>query len=354
MPPTSDVPVDEPELDEIPVDEPELDEVPPANLAGDLHTTATSVETDPPEAEEVVDDVVDDEPVSVLEAQGVPPAPPGPGFVAGQVYTPAPEFSPAPGTAGPFVPAPVVEPALHAPARKALALTALIVGIVAFLAGWVPFLGVALGLTAVVFGIVALVRRQSKGLAITGLALGAVAVVFSTIMSIAAIAVAANYDAFVEGFEEGLGGTGQSQEPTEATDDGSADEAEALPELTDFAALDDAGFAALLADPNGHAGETYVLYGEVQQLDENTGACSALVTIDDGQQASWEGYAVTAWAFAESGDTVCPEFDALGELSHVKAWITVLGTTSTEFDDGTVEDLLTLSVRQVETLPALP
>ena len=54
---------------------------------------------------------------------------------------------------------------------KGLAITALIVGAVAFLLGLVPVVGIILGLTGVVFGIIALVKKQSKGLAITGLAL---------------------------------------------------------------------------------------------------------------------------------------------------------------------------------------
>ncbi|WP_208544590.1 DUF4190 domain-containing protein [Rathayibacter sp. VKM Ac-2759] len=56
-----------------------------------------------------------------------------------------------------------------------LALFALILGILAFLTGLVPGLGLILAIAAVGLGIFALVKRQPKGWAITGLALGSIA-----------------------------------------------------------------------------------------------------------------------------------------------------------------------------------
>ena len=70
------------------------------------------------------------------------------------------------------------------PTPKGLAITALVVGIIAFLTGLVPVLGFILGAVAVVFGIIALVKKQSKGMAITGLALGAVALITSLIVTV--------------------------------------------------------------------------------------------------------------------------------------------------------------------------
>lgn len=79
-----------------------------------------------------------------------------------------------------------------APAQgKGLAIAALVVGIVAFLTGLVPFLGLILGLAAVVLGVIALVKRQPKGLAITGTALGAVALIVSLIATLVAGALTA-------------------------------------------------------------------------------------------------------------------------------------------------------------------
>jgi len=307
------------------------DEAVPAPLLTDTHTTATAVL--PPE------------PLSETpEASRADPSPSGAGF--------------EPPLADAFAAAPPID---ASPPRKGLALAALILGIAAFLAGWVPILGIALGVTAVVLGTLALVRRQTKGFAITGIALGAVGLLASIVVSVVAFAVLTNYDAFVEGVEQGTEIASPPSAPAEeaATEDGAAapaDEGPAaeLPALSAFVPLDDAGFAALVADPNAAYGATHVLYGEIQQLDESTGPCSALMTVDDAQQASWEGYAVTAWILAESGETVCPEFAGLAPLGHVKVWATVLGTSATEFDDGTVADVLTLGVRQYEALPPLP
>lgn len=72
------------------------------------------------------------------------------------------------------------------PAKPAngLGLTALIVGIGAFVFGWVPVLGFILGGAAIVFGILALVKKQSKGMGITGIVLGVIAVITCLIVTI--------------------------------------------------------------------------------------------------------------------------------------------------------------------------
>ncbi len=68
--------------------------------------------------------------------------------------------------------------------KVGFAVTALAVGIAAFLLGWAPYLGIVVGVVAVVFAILALVRKQPGGMAYTGLALGAVATIFSLIVTI--------------------------------------------------------------------------------------------------------------------------------------------------------------------------
>lgn len=99
-----------------------------------------------------------------------PPPPPPPAAAA----PPAPPASPAP---------PSLTPAEPSGPPKGLAIAALAVGIFAFLSGWVPFWGLVIGLAAVILGAIALVKRQPKGLAATGLALGAVATIVSIITS---------------------------------------------------------------------------------------------------------------------------------------------------------------------------
>jgi hypothetical protein len=65
---------------------------------------------------------------------------------------------------------------------KGFAIAALILGIAAFLLGWVPFLGFFMGALAIVFAILSLIRKQPKGLNITGLVLGVVGAATSTLV----------------------------------------------------------------------------------------------------------------------------------------------------------------------------
>ncbi|NKX52950.1 DUF4190 domain-containing protein [Arthrobacter sp. E918] len=67
-----------------------------------------------------------------------------------------------------------------------LAITALVLGIVAFFVAEIPVIGIVsflLGPAAIVFGIIALRRKQRKALAVTGLVLGAVAVVVAAVVT---------------------------------------------------------------------------------------------------------------------------------------------------------------------------
>ena len=73
-----------------------------------------------------------------------------------------------------------------------LALAALIVGIGAFLVGLVPVFGALVGVAAVVLGIIALRKRQSKGMAVAGIALGGVGALVSIVMTLGIGAVVNN------------------------------------------------------------------------------------------------------------------------------------------------------------------
>lgn len=330
-----------PESSDIP-GEPRLDEPAPSDVSADLHTTATVIDTTSPEPDESA--VVDLAPAEPDESVVAPTVVDGAEFAAPV----ASGFAPAPGIGEPFVAGP--PPAFGGPApivRKGLAVAALVTGIVAFVLGWLPVVGAAIGIAAVVLGIVALVRRQTKALSITGLALGAAAVVVSIVVTVVALGLVAA--SFAEAAEEAAQ---ESAAPVDEGSDEGSDEVEEVP-VEDYAALDDASFAAILDDPVAAFGAAHVVYGEVQQFDEMTGPCSALIAIDNAQQARWEEYTVISWAFG-SGETECPELDGLAEMAHVKLWVTVLGSITTEFDDGTVEDVLSLNVTKFEELAPLP
>lgn len=62
-----------------------------------------------------------------------------------------------------------------------LAIAAMVVGIVAFVSGWIPFWGFLAGAAAVVLGIIALKKPTGKGFSITGIITGGLAVLSSLI-----------------------------------------------------------------------------------------------------------------------------------------------------------------------------
>lgn len=70
--------------------------------------------------------------------------------------------------------------------RTGLSIASMVLGILAFLSCWIPFVSYAaviMALLAVIFGIVGL-RRSGRGMAITGLVLGGIALIASVLFSI--------------------------------------------------------------------------------------------------------------------------------------------------------------------------
>jgi hypothetical protein len=66
--------------------------------------------------------------------------------------------------------------------KQGLAVTALVLGIVGLVTGWIPVWGVIVGVFAILFGVIALAKKQSKGMAISGLVMGVVSIVMSAIV----------------------------------------------------------------------------------------------------------------------------------------------------------------------------
>ena len=67
-------------------------------------------------------------------------------------------------------PTPVITP--QQASTNGLSVAALVVGIVAFVSGWVPLWGVLVGVAALVLGILALKKTNGKGMAIAGIVTG--------------------------------------------------------------------------------------------------------------------------------------------------------------------------------------
>lgn len=135
---------------------------------------------------------VDQQPTTALPQPGGAPAPAAPQYAAAPPAAPLPpqqpqqpqQQFPQPAAGGPAPGAgyPGYAPAPRAP--KGLAITALVLGIVAvagaMIFGWIPFVGgvitIVVGIAALILGILAMQKRQPKGMALTGLILGGVGV----------------------------------------------------------------------------------------------------------------------------------------------------------------------------------
>lgn len=72
--------------------------------------------------------------------------------------------------------------------NNGLAIAAMVVGIAAVVFGWVPFLGLVLGIVAIVLGIIALKHKIGKGMSIAGIVTGAVATIWNLVVSFLIIA----------------------------------------------------------------------------------------------------------------------------------------------------------------------
>ena len=74
------------------------------------------------------------------------------------------------------------------------AIAALVVGIIGVLTGWLPAWGVAIGIAAIILGVIALAKKQSKGMAVSGLVMGVISIIESVIIIIVIVASANSFN----------------------------------------------------------------------------------------------------------------------------------------------------------------
>ncbi|MEJ7725759.1 MAG: DUF4190 domain-containing protein [Actinomycetes bacterium] len=97
--------------------------------------------------------------------------------------------------------------------RTGMAITSLVLGIIAFLLAWFPigsYLAVLLALLSVIFGIIAIRRPAGKGMAVAGLILGGLALVISIIASVVYTKIGAD---LIEITQQCIDETGTDQGP---------------------------------------------------------------------------------------------------------------------------------------------
>lgn len=132
-------------------------------------------------------------------------------------------------------PAPTPPPVAPMPEKKGLAITALVLGIVAILGSWIPFLSILsilIGFIGLVFGVIAIIlavsgKAAGKVMAIVGTALAVLSIVFGFISTGAGVAAVDNaIDEIEESAAEDIAGTDapaeDEAEVVEAAEDESA------------------------------------------------------------------------------------------------------------------------------------
>lgn len=247
--------------------------------------------------------------------------------------------------------APQASPSTTKP--KALALSALIVGIVAFLTGLLPVVGIVIGIAAIALGVLALVRKQSKGMSITGIILGAIAALVSVAMTIGLTAFTANLPRESATSAPAPSQSAEAIEPEPSPEPTTEAPPESTtPDLATFTETDDRNWALIAKDPDAHVGTNLILYGSIMQFDSATGRCAMLIDTAATQKEMSYDYAQSVMAVAGDWETECPVFDPLVEDDHVKIWATVVQSFSYDTQIGGNTTVPMVEVWQAELLPA--
>lgn len=249
--------------------------------------------------------------------------------------------------------------ATETPVKKAsgLAIAALIVGIIAFLIGLLPVVGAIVGAAGVTLGIIALVKKQSKGLAITALVLSGVAV-------LASIGVTAGITAnlpkprpvaveSVQPSEE----SSDAPTPEETTEPEEAPPAAdpppaTTPDLATFYPTDDRSWALVAKDPDSYSGTNIILFGSIMQFDSATGRCAMIISTAATQQEYSFDYQTNVMAVSGDANKLCPVFDPLVENDNVKIWATIDSSFSYDTQIGGNTTVPLVEIWYAELLPA--
>jgi len=226
---------------------------------------------------------------------------------------------------------------------RGLAISALILGIVAFVLALTPVVGLLLGLAGVGLGIAALIKKQPKGFSITGLALSSVAVVISLITSLV-------FAVFLsEGTDQSQVTQPSSQAPVEEEPE---PEPEAfVPDLSTFTELDERTLALIAKDPEAYVGTNAIVYGEVTQYDSFTGKCGMRLNISHTAKEYTYDYEHNTIATSGDGYENCPVLDPVVQDDVVKLWVTVLGVSEYDTTIGGTATAIAIEVWQAEILP---
>lgn len=183
---------------------------------------------------------------------------------------------------------------------SALAVISFITGLVAFFFGWIPFVGLFLGMTGLLLAILAIRKPVLRGLAIAGITLSTIATLTSLVTT----------GLFVLALLPG--GDTTTARPTSYAPQ-------------DFAEIDERELAGIAKDPDAHVGETMIVYGYVTQFDANTGPCEMRVSVSAEKKSSLLDYEHNSLAFSGDGDSECPELSGIIADDEVKLSVVLDG-----------------------------
>lgn len=201
---------------------------------------------------------------------------------------------------------PTPQPSTSPSTTNGLAIAAMIVGIVAFISGWLPFWGLVAGAAAIVLGIIALKKPTGKGMALIGIITGGLAALSSLVFTVLfVIALAA-------------GGAAVNQAQNELNDQ-NAQTQDMLDAKKDFTKGETAQFGTLEVKVNS-VQRDYKPEGSFYQPEEGKEYIVLNVTVkntgDEGEYISPYSFSVNEAGIAVENAfvTVDPELES-GDLS---------------------------------------
>ena len=112
----------------------------------------------------------------------------------------------------------------------------------------------------------------------------------------------------------------------------------------------------VLKNPNGLAGECFVLHARIVQFDSATGPCSFHADIARNYSANWWDYdnrSTFGYADNEISSSllfICPELDKIDVDDYVKAWVTVLGSFTYETTLGGSNTVPSFRIEKVDLI----
>lgn len=255
--------------------------------------------------------------------------------------------------------------------RKGLAVTALVLGIIAILGSWIPFVSIAsvvIGVVGLVFGIIAIVKAMSgkaggKVMAFVGAGLSLLAIIFgivSTGVGVAAVdeAIDEYSSAVASPVPSDEPDTGSDTEPTaEATDDAAPEAGDGIGTMDNPAAIGDGTVWTITEGDDAWD----ITFDGVEVVSSWTGEGQVAVltgtatptSISDGDLSNWASFPFFGWI--ANGATIedtyeMPDPDQFADYRSTLDLEATVGTemsfyTSVGLPEGVVPELIT-----VETL----